>query len=139
VPLTINDFMTSEHLQFLQNMYEAFNRREIETLLALMQPDVKWANGMEGGFVNGRDAVREYWTKQFEVIRGQLEPLEFEIDENNRSIVTVHYIIKDLDGNLLLEKTGKQIFTFENGLISLFEIDDTEAPVLHVIEQSSRK
>jgi hypothetical protein len=131
--------MTSEHLQFLQNMYEAFNRREIETLLALMQPDVKWANGMEGGFVNGRDAVREYWTKQFEVIRGQLEPLEFEIDENNRSIVTVHYIIKDLDGNLLLEKTGKQIFTFENGLISLFEIDDTEAPVLHVIEQSSRK
>src|SRR5687768_2469823 len=131
--------MTSEQIQFLQNIYKTFNNREIETLISLMHPDVKWANGMEGGFVYGRSAVREYWTKQFEAIRGQLEPLEFEMDENERSVVTVHYIIKDLEGNLLLEKIGKQIFTIENGLISLFEIDDTEQPVSHVIEHSSRK
>lgn len=131
--------MTSEQLQFLQNLYEAFNKREIEKILSVMQPDVKWANGMEGGFVCGRDAVREYWTKQFEVIRGQLEPLEFEMDENNRSVVTVHYVIRDLEGNLLLEKTGKQIFTIENGLISLFEIGDDEPPVARVIEHSTRK
>ena len=104
-----------------------------------MQPGVKWANGMEGGFVYGRDAVRAYWTEQFKTIQGQLEPLDFETDENNRSVVTVHYIIRDLEGNLLLEKTGKQIFTIENGLISLFEIDETEAPVARVIEHSARK
>ena len=28
-----------------------------------MRPDVKWANGLEGGFVYGRNAVREYWTR----------------------------------------------------------------------------
>ena len=121
--------MTSEQSQFLRNLYEAFNKREIEKVLSVMQPDVKWANGMEGSFVYGRDAVREYWTKQFEVIRGQLEPLEFEMDENNRSVVTVHYIVRDLKGNLLMEKTGKQIFTIENGLISLFEIGGDEPPL----------
>ncbi len=131
--------MISEQLQFLQNLYEAFNKREIETLISVMQPDVKWANGMEGGFVDGRDAVRVYWTKQFEVIRGQLEPLGFETDEKNRSVVTVHYIIRDLEGNLLMEKTGKQIFTIENGLISLFEIGDDEPPVSRLIEHSSRR
>ena len=46
-----------------------------------MHPDVKWAIGMEGGFVYARDNVREYWQKQFEIIQGQLEPLEYETDE----------------------------------------------------------
>lgn len=52
--------MTSEQIQFLQNIYEIFNRREIEALISLMTADVKWANGMEGGFIYGRDGVREY-------------------------------------------------------------------------------
>jgi len=116
----------SSKQQFLKNLYEAFNKREIETIISLMHPDVKWANGMEGGFVYGRDQVREYWRKQFEIIQGQLEPLEYETDENNRSIVTVHLVVRDLEGNLLLEKTVQHIFTIENGLISLFEIGDTE-------------
>ena len=49
--------------QFLQNLYDAFNKREIETIISLMRPDVKWANGLEGGFVYGRDAVREFVTR----------------------------------------------------------------------------
>ena len=90
-----------------------------------MRSDVKWANGMEGGFINGRDAVREYWRKQFEIIEPQIKPLKFERDENNRSVVTVHQTVRDLEGNFLIEKTVRQIFTFEDGLISVFEIGDT--------------
>lgn len=113
--------------QFFQNLYQAFNKREVETVISLMHPDVKWANGMEGGFVYGRDAVREYWQRQFEMIQPQLEPLNFETDENNRSIITVHQIVRDLGGNLLMEKTVRQIFTFEDGLIRVFEIGDVES------------
>ena len=116
----------SEHQQFLQNLYDAFNKREIETIISLMRPDVKWANGLEGGFVHGRDAVREYWTNQFKDIQPELETLKFETDENNRNVVTVHQIIRDLQGNLLADATVRQIFTIEDGLISLYEIGETE-------------
>lgn len=116
----------SSNQEFLQNLYDAFNKREIETIISLMRPDVKWANGLEGGFVYGRDAVREYWTNQFKDIQAELETLKFETDENNRNIVTVHQIIKDLQGNLLADATVHQIFTIEDGLISLYEIGDTE-------------
>lgn len=112
--------------QFLQNLYDAFNNREIETIISLMRPDVKWANGVEGGFVYGSDAVREYWTNQFKDIQVQLETLKFETDENNRNVVTVHQVIKDLQGNLLADATIQQIFTIEDGLISLHEIGETE-------------
>lgn len=91
-----------------------------------MRPDVKWANGLEGGFVDGRDAVREYWTNQFKEIKAELETLKFETDEKNRNIVTVHQIIKDLQGNVLASMTVHQIFTIEDGLISVYEIGETE-------------
>lgn len=112
--------------QFLQNLYDAFNKREIETLISAMQPDVKWANGLTGGFVYGRDAVREYWLHQFTLIQPQLEPLKYETDELGREVVTVHQIIKDLQGDLLADRTVQQIFTIANGLISLYEIGETE-------------
>ena len=116
----------SSNQQFLQNLYDAFNRREIETIISLMRSDVKWANGLEGGFVYGRDAVREYWTNQFKDIQPQLETLKFETDENNRNVVTVHQIIRDLQGNLLADATVQQVFTIEDGLISLYELGETE-------------
>ena len=112
--------------EFLQNLYDAFNNREIETIISFMRPDVKWANGLEGGFVYGNDAVREYWLNQFKNIQVELETLKFETDENNRNVVTVHQVIKDLQGNLLADATVQQIFTIEDGLISLYEIGETE-------------
>ena len=128
--------MTSEQPEFLRSLYDAFNKRNFEKVLSMMQPDVKWANGMEGGFVYGRDAVREYWRRQFEVVEGQLEPLKFEIDERNRLVVTVHLVVRDLKGKQLLEKTIQQIFTIDNGLIRVFEISGTEP--LHLIEGAER-
>ena len=116
----------SSNQQFLQNLYDAFNKREIETIISFMRPDVKWAKVVEGGFVYGRDAVREYWTNQFKDIQPELETLKFETDENNRNVVTVHQIIKDLQGNLLADATVQQIFTIEDGLITLYEIGETE-------------
>jgi glutamate synthase domain-containing protein 3 len=116
----------SSNQQFLQNLYEAFNKGEIETIISVMHPDVKWANGVEGGFVYGRDAVREYWTNQYKVIQVQLETLKFETDEKNRNVVTVHQIVRDLQGNLLADATIQQIFTIENSSISLYEIGETE-------------
>ncbi len=117
--------MSSNNQQFLQNLYDAFNNRELETIISVMHPDVKWANGVEGGFVYGRDAVREYWTNQYNVIQVQLETLKFEMDENNRNVVTVHQIVRDLQGNLLADMTVKQIFTIEDGAIVLYEIGET--------------
>jgi ketosteroid isomerase-like protein len=118
--------MMSTNRQFLQNLYTAFNNSDLETIIAVMHPDVKWANGVEGGFVYGRDAVREYWTEQYKVIQVQLEPSNFETDERDRDVVTVRQIVRDLQGNLLDDATVKQIFTVENSSIVLYEIGTTE-------------
>jgi uncharacterized protein YndB with AHSA1/START domain len=124
----------SSNQQLLQSLYEAFNSRELETIISVMHPDVKWANGVEGGFIYGRDAVREYWTNQYKVIQVQLETLKFETDENNRNVVTVHQIVRDWQGNLLVDTTVQQIFTIESDSIILYEIGETET-IQEMIQQ----
>ncbi|MEP7074712.1 MAG: nuclear transport factor 2 family protein [Acidobacteriota bacterium] len=116
----------SSDKRFFQNLYDAFNKREIETIISAMSPDVQWANGLEGGFVYGREAVREYWTDQFKAIQPELETLAFETDDGGRNVIAVHQIVRDLEGNLLADMTVQQIFTLEDGLIILYEIGETE-------------
>ncbi|BCM91001.1 hypothetical protein IAD21_02865 [Abditibacteriota bacterium] len=114
--------MTEEERQFLRALYDDFNGRDIEAVLAKMQPDVEWANGMAGGFVYGRDGVREYWWQQFQVIQPHLETLRFEKDDRGRYVITVHQVVRDMEGNVLMEKTVGQRFAMKDGLIQRFDI-----------------
>jgi hypothetical protein len=66
-----------------------------------------------------------FFTPQHKLARlVQLETLKFETDENDRNVVTVHQIVRDLQGNLLADVTIQQIFIIENSLISLYEIGE---------------
>jgi ketosteroid isomerase-like protein len=64
-------------LALLTSLYDRFNARNMEAVIAVMHPDVLWANGMEGGHVNGHQGVREYWTRQWAVIDPHVEPTTF--------------------------------------------------------------
>jgi ketosteroid isomerase-like protein len=57
----------------LRAAYAAFNARDIEGALELMHPEVDWPNAWEGGRVVGRQAVADYWTRQFEAISSTVE------------------------------------------------------------------
>ena len=58
----------------LKRMYDRFNARDIDDVLAALADNVAWANGMEGGHVHGREAVREYWTRQWAIVSPHVEP-----------------------------------------------------------------
>ena len=77
-------------IELLQKAYTAFNRREIEIVLALMHADVDWPNGMEGGRVLGIAAVRDYWKRQFELFESRVEPTNFTGEAGARIAVDVH-------------------------------------------------
>ena len=74
--MTKRDLNVGE-VDLLKRVYDRFNARDMETLLAAMHEDVIWANGMEGGHVHGRDEVRGYWTRQWTMIDPHVEPVAF--------------------------------------------------------------
>lgn len=109
--------------EFFEELYRQFNAREIENVLAKTHDDVKWANGMEGGFVHGQDEVREYWTRQFSIVNPRVEPQKIETDGDVSTII-VHQTVKDLDGNLLSDATVRHIFHLEKDLVKTFELEE---------------
>jgi hypothetical protein len=85
---------------YFRNIYQKFNERNIDFVINDMTSDVKWVNGMDGGFVYGHEGVREYWTRQFKLVSSHVTPLEVR-KENEEIVVKVHQIVHDLEGNYL--------------------------------------
>lgn len=115
----------------LKRMYDQFNARDIDAVLASLADDVVWANGMEGGHVHGREAVREYWTRQMALISARVEPVSFDKAADGSVVVKVQQSIRDLEGRPLQDQTqGLQdklvghVFRFQEGKVTRFDIQD---------------
>jgi ketosteroid isomerase-like protein len=108
--------------QVLRRAYAAFNARDIEAAVALMEPDVDWPNGMEGGRVHGRDAVRLYWTRQFGLIDSSVEPEAFD-RAGGRVEVRVHQVVRGLDGTVLSDGYVQHAYTLRDGLVARMDIE----------------
>ena len=110
-----------EQSEILTRMYAAFNRREIETVLSALHPDVDWPNGMEGGRVLGHDAVRAYWTRQFQVLDPHVEPRGFTA-ENDCIVVDVEQVVRDKSGKVLVNQMIQHAYQFRGGLVWRMDI-----------------
>ena len=105
-------------------IYDAFNRRDIEPILAVMDPNVEWPNGMEGGWIHEREQVRTYWLRQWKVVDPQVTPVRFERDEKDRIVVHVKQLVRDLNGAILFDRMVRHIYTIKGDLISRMDIQE---------------
>jgi ketosteroid isomerase-like protein len=108
--------------ELLKRAYTAFNARDLEEALTTMSPDVVWPNGMEGGVVHGHDGVRAYWTRQWGMINPRVDPVDFKQDESGLIAVSVHQVVRDLSGGVLLDRMVEHVYTLKDGLIQSMDI-----------------
>jgi ketosteroid isomerase-like protein len=108
---------------FFQELYKNFNERKIDSVISHMTEDVKWENGMEGGYVYGHDGVREYWSRQFTMVSSKVTPLEIDT-ENGTVKVKVHQVVHDLNGKLLADETIYHLFHLRDNKIAEFDIGE---------------
>jgi hypothetical protein len=108
--------------ELLTKTYQAFNAREIETVLAVMHPEVDWPNRMEGGRVHGHQGVCDYWTRQWALIDPHVEPLGFTTESDGRIVIDVHQVVRDLQGRILSDGMVQHVYLIQGGLIMSMEI-----------------
>jgi ketosteroid isomerase-like protein len=113
-----------QHEEMLRSLYEAFNARDVDTCLAAMTPDVDWANGWEGGRVVGRDAVRDYWERQWAVIDSTAEPTAVSERPDGTVEVAVHLLARDKEGNVLNDGEGRHVYEFRGDLVQRMTIEE---------------
>jgi ketosteroid isomerase-like protein len=112
----------ASEVALLRRLYEAFNRRNIESVLQMMHDEVDWPNALEGTRLHGRDAVRQYWKRQFETLDPKVEPHVFTTEKNGRIAIDVHQVVRDKAGNLVVDQMVEHVYTIRGGLITSMEI-----------------
>ncbi|TCU21131.1 nuclear transport factor 2 family protein [Rhizobium laguerreae] len=123
--------MSQIDVEMIKRIYASFNARDIDAVLAVLSDNVAWANGMDGGHLHGRQAVRDYWTRQWAVISPHVEPVAFKETEDGAVAVEVIQSVFDLDcrplegqSHGLKDKTVRHIFRMEGEKIVRFDIRD---------------
>jgi hypothetical protein len=115
----------------LRRIYECFNARDIDGVLATLDEDVLWANGMDGGHVGGHAALRAYWTRQWALVSPHVAPLSFARLADGAILVEVRQTVRDLDGHPLqdqahglADRTVGHVFHLRGGKVVRFDIRD---------------
>ena len=117
--------MVTHFENLIRTAYPAFNSRDIDTALTTLHQDVQWPKAFEGGYVSGHNEIRAYWTRQWLEINPTVEPIGFNQRPNGTFEVTVHQIVKDLQGNLIFDGNVKHIYTIEDDLLRRMDIEET--------------
>jgi hypothetical protein len=117
---------SSPDIHLLRTAYAAFNARDIDAALATMSPGVTWPKAFKGGFAQGHEDVRAYWTEQWSEIDPLVEPMSFHPEGGGRILVGVHQVVRDQTGAVLADGHTGHRFTLEGGLIQAMEV--CEAP-----------
>ncbi len=108
----------------IEQAYSAFNQRDIEGALALMSQDVSWPKASEGGKIVGKEEIRAYWSRQWSEFDPHVEPLAITERDGGRIRVMVRQLVKSLQGEVLSDSEVFHVFTLNNGLISVMELEN---------------
>jgi hypothetical protein len=106
--------------------YSAFNRRDIDSALALMSENVSWPKASEGGRVAGKEEIRAYWNRQWQEFDPHVQPLEVIDQEGGITEVKVHQLVKSLGGDVLSDSEVWHVYTIANGLIERMDLKESE-------------
>ena len=105
--------------------------RDIDGVLAVLADDVAWANGMDGGHVHGREAVREYWTRQWTMVSPHVEPGSLRRTADGAVVAEVRQSVRDLEGKPLrgqthglTDKMVGHVFRLHDGKVTHFDIQE---------------
>ena len=109
-------------IELLRAAYAAFNARDIDAALALMTQEVAWPRAFKGGFVHGPDEVRAYWTEQWREINPHVEPVAFYTQDQDRILVDVHQVVRDMAGVVVADEHVGHCFSIVQGLIQQMEV-----------------
>ena len=104
-------------------LYPDFNARNIDQILPLFSTTVDWPNGMTGGREIGHDAVREYWTNQWQQISSKVTPISYRLVDEKIAL-EVQQTITDMEGEVISSSVVFHTWCFENGKVARMDISE---------------
>lgn len=128
----------SQTQDLIHEMYAAFNARDIDGALARMSFGVDWPKASEGGRVIGKEAIREYWTRQWAEFDPHVEPVAVAEGGDGEVAVRVHQVVKTLAGEVISDSVVVHVYSIANGMIERMDVQAGEGETASVSDAFRR-
>ena len=109
----------------VRDAYTAFNNRDIERAVALMDPLVEWPDVVQGGFVRGREGVRRHWREVFATAEPRIELGDLERRPDRSIAAEVRQVVAGPDGRLISDEQLVHVFRIDGELITRMDVEPT--------------
>jgi hypothetical protein len=115
--------MDSNIVALINKAYIAFNSRDLDTALSTFHTEVDWPKAFEGGYIKGREAVKDYWIRQSAEIDAIVKPVSITLRDNGTYEVNIHQVVKDIEGKILFDGMIKHIYSIQDDLLRRMDIE----------------
>ena len=114
--------MESARVAIVREAYERFNNADVGGLVDLLDPDVEIPDVLNGSVFHGKEAIRRYWERQFELVDSSLLVREI-VEIGDAVLVVVFQEVHDRDSGAPLGQGVVAVhrLTFRGNHISAIE------------------
>lgn len=112
-----------DHQTLFRQLYQDFNQRNFDAVLTHLHDEVAWPRAWEGGYVHGHDEVRAYWLRQGQELDANVTPVSFLVRPDGQIQVLVHQVVKDLNGQVVVDTHVSHVYTLEEGKVKTMVIE----------------
>lgn len=108
----------------VRDFYEAFNRRDVEGMVALVHPEADFTDLLDNGRIVGRAALAVHWRRLLGMIKGELTVVSSRAAPDGALLVRFRHQITNHDGRLWDDGEETLRYEFLDGLISRMDRPD---------------
>lgn len=102
----------------LARSYEAMNAQDIEGVRATLHPDADWPDTLEGGRLQGREAIVAHYRQLFALTRPNIQLIRVVDEAPGVLEVEVQLLVQDHKGHIWSDTRARLTYRFKDGLLS---------------------
>jgi ketosteroid isomerase-like protein len=117
--------MSQENVEITRRMVDAWNRRDLEALIALSDPDVEYVNSptaVEPGTRRGLDEVRAVARAQWEILLDGRQEIDRIYDRGDEIIVLTRFSRRMPGSEARIEDRSLASLTIRDGKITQLQV-----------------
>ena len=113
--------------ELITRLHDALNRRDLDAVMALIHPQARFRDYMDGGEVEGHVAIRGFYQRMFDTIAPDLDLIALKTLPDGRIRADIQSSVRDRSGHLWSDTRVIAIYRFTDGLMSSVELQDPKA------------
>lgn len=109
----------------IAKLYAAINARDLDATVACYAPQARFVDGLEGGMLEGHEAIRAHFVHLFETIRVELALIDLTQLPDGRLRARLQVVARGPGGGLWQDDTVTACYRLDRGLIVEQDVDDS--------------